>query len=72
MAILRSTISPSMWRNAIASPAGDQTGAHERPSSVIRSSSRPWAASRMTTSLPNAVVLVATMYVPSGENRGSR
>ena len=61
LASLRSTIWPSMWRNAMASPAGDQTGAHDPPSVVTRSSSRPWAASRITTSLPKLLVRVAAM-----------
>jgi hypothetical protein len=61
-AILRSTIWPSMWKNAIASPFGDQVGAHEAPSVVRRRSSRPRTASRMTTSDPNALIRVAAMY----------
>ena len=66
----RSTIWPWMWRNAIASPTGDQTGAQDAPSLVSRRSSRPLDASRMTTSLPKLLVLVAAMYRPSGENDG--
>ena len=66
---LRSTIWPRMWRNAIASPTGDQTGAHDAPSLVRRSSSRPLAASRMTTSLPKLLCLVAAMYSAVGRAR---
>src|SRR5204862_8243652 len=55
----RSTICPLMWRNAIESPSGDQTGAHDDPSLVRRRISRPFDASRMTRSLPKLLVLVA-------------
>ena len=57
----RSTIWPWMCRNAIESPSGDQTGAHDAPSSVRRSSSRPFEASRITRSLPKLLVFVAAM-----------
>ena len=55
----RSTVCPTMWRKAMPLPAGDQVGANEAPSSVSRSSSRPFRASRITTSVPSAVVRVA-------------
>ena len=54
----------------MASPAGDQEGAHDVSSLVTRSSSLPLPASRMTTSVPSAFVRVAAMYRPSGENDG--
>ena len=59
-----------MWRYATESPAGDQTGAHEWPSLVTRSTSAPVFAFRITTSVPNEVVLVAAIHLPSGENAG--
>ena len=48
------------------------SGAQLSPSSVSRSSSAPLAASRITTSVPNALVLVAARYRPSGDHDGCR
>ena len=62
---------PSRWRNATASPAGDQTGEKEWASSVTRRTSLP-AASRIATSVPNASVFVAAIHAPSGEYAGVR
>ena len=44
----------------------------ELPSFVTRSSSAPVFASRITTSVPNALVFVAAMYRPSRDQAGSR
>ena len=71
-AIWRSTTWPATRRYAIWSPAGDHAGAQLRPSLVTRSSSAPLAASRMTTSVPIALVRVAAMYFPSGDQAGWR
>ena len=68
----RSTVWPSMWRNAMPSPAGDQTGDQDASSSVTRMSSWPEPPSRMTTFVPRDVVNVAAMYRPSGEYDGWR
>jgi hypothetical protein len=65
--IRRSTIPLSMWRKAIASPRGDQTGAQDRLSSLSRASSDPFEASRITTSVPSPSVFVAATNRPSGE-----
>ena len=67
----RSTLVPDRWRNAIASPAGDQTGENEWLSSVTRRTSVP-AASRIAMSVPKASVLVAAMNRPSGDHDGAR
>ena len=66
----RSTTCPETWRYTIWSPAGDQAGPQLSPSSVTLTSSEPVDASRMTTSVPNWLVLVAAMYRPSGEYAG--
>src|SRR3972149_788440 len=52
-----------------ARPIGDQAGAKLRPSPVRRRSSVP-SPSRMTTSVPKAVVRVAARYLPSWDQTG--
>ena len=57
---------PARWRNATASPAGDQTGEKECPSSVTRRTSLP-DASRIATSVPKARSSSPRSSCPSGE-----
>ena len=68
----QSTTWPETCRNATWSPAGDHAGAQLSPSLVRRRTSAPVVALRMTTSVPKALVLVAAMYLPSGDHDGCR
>jgi dipeptidyl aminopeptidase/acylaminoacyl peptidase len=70
-AIRRSTLVPVRWRNATASPAGDQTGENDSPSSVTRRTSVP-AESRIAMFVSNASVFVAAIQRPSGDQAGAR
>lgn len=67
----RSTTPNATRKNATASPFGDHTGLNEFSSWVTRSSSAPVFASRMTTSVPKVLVLVAATNLPSRDQEGA-
>src|SRR6185503_5564122 len=68
--IQRSTTPCSSLKKATASMSGDQTGLNDSSSVVSLSSSAPFLASRITTSVPKLVVLVAATYLPSRDHEG--
>src|SRR6185295_10862519 len=67
----RSTTPWSSLKYATESMSGDQTGLKDSSSLVSFSSSVPFLASRMTTSVPKLVVFVAAMNRPSRDQDGA-